>query len=160
MPNQVSPAYSAVITSQHPSEEPLHLVRITHALADPIRLVADNQDLLHLGENYVACTLTVEWPDEQERGQPTAQLRIDVTGTNVSRMLDQTRGAYGARVAFWRVLRSNPNVPEGGVFALSVRAATLAPGAVVFKLGFPDTQDKPSVQVIYNATNYPGLYAT
>jgi len=69
------------------SNQPLVLLTIDHTdLANPIRVVANTEDITSNGNTFTAFPFEIRLPDSNEDAPPTARLRVD----NVSREIGQT----------------------------------------------------------------------
>jgi hypothetical protein len=150
--------YHDVIQSLSPRESPLTLIEFSHPLSESVRLVNDAEDLVSNGKKYIACSMAVSWPDDQDNNQPRATFGIDNIGNMFSRMLEDTVGLYGAKVTISKVLRSAPNVVEGIVMGLSISSVSLTMESLNFQLSQDDTLNIVAVPETYRHETTPGLF--
>lgn len=163
MAHQYSTAYHEVITALSPPEHPFVLLKIEHALAAPLRLINDTQDLVSNGERYIAISFRPVWVDDVEGQLPRATLQIDNVSGMLSRLLEQTGGMRGMKITMMEVIRSNPDVIERQI-QLDVDTVSMSTEAVQFGLGFEDTLNKSAINLTYRpptvtgARGFPGLF--
>lgn len=163
MAHQYSPEYHEVITALSPPEHPFVLLKIEHALANPLRLINDTQDLVSNGERFIAVGFRAVWVDDSEGQLPKATLQIDNVSGILSRLLEQTAGMRGMKITMMEVLRSRPDVIERRV-QLDVNTVSMNTEAVQFGLGFEDTLNKGAINLTYRppttsgARGFPGLF--
>lgn len=163
MSHAYSPEYHEVITALSPPEHPFVLLKIEHALATPLRLINDAQDLVSNGERYIAVGFRPIWVDDIEGQLSKATLQIDNTSNMLSRLFEQTAGMRGMKVTMMEILRSRPDVIERQI-QLDVNTVSMTTEAVQLGLGFDDTLNKAAVPQTYRpplvtgARGYPGLF--
>lgn len=163
MAHQYSPEYHEVITALSPPEHPFVLLKIEHALATPLRLINDTQDLVSNGERYIAVRFRPVWVDDVEGQLPRATLQIDNTSGTLSRLLEQTGGMRGMKITMMQVLRSQPDVIERQI-QLDVDTVSMNTDAAQFGLGFEDMLNKSAINLTYRppttsgARGFPGLF--
>ncbi len=139
-------------------EAPLILLEISHAdLPQPIRVVNDNQDLIHLTNTFVAMAFNVRMPDDLEQGMPRAELSVDNIGREMTQWLDASGGGKGALVRFIQVMRDVPDTIEWET-TLELSNVGQSPLLVTGTLGYQDIFNQPAVQWIYNKDLARGLF--
>lgn len=145
-------------TGSSSGEEPVYLVEISHPqLAQPIRVVRDNQDLVSNGNNYIAFAFEVGLPDDVEGQLPRAPIRMDNVGGELTAWLDASQGGRGSQVRIMQVMRDTPNVLEYDTTLdlLNVRRD----GAFVYgELGYEDTLSLPALGVSHRPDITPGIF--
>lgn len=163
MSHQYSSAYHEVITALSPPEHPFILLKIEHALAEPLRLINDTQDLLSNGEKYIAVAFRTTWVDDVEGQLPKSTLQIDNTSNILSRLFEQTAGMRGMKVTMMEVLRSSPDFIERQI-KLDVNTVSMNTEVVQLGLGFEDTLNKAGIPATYRmprddySLGFPGLF--
>jgi len=139
-------------------EAPLTLLEIIHAdLLQPIRVVNDNQDFVHLGDTFVAMAFNVRMPDDPEQGTPRAELSVDNIGREITQWLDVSGGGKGALVRFIQVMRDVPDLVEWET-TLQLSNVGQSPVLVTGELGYQDILNQPAVAWVYNKDLAQGLF--
>jgi len=156
------PAFSANATRQINSTEAAELPRlcleIHHVdLASPVRVVNDNQDLVHQANLYVAMAFQASLPDDLEQGMPRASLAIDNVGKELVSWLEQSNGGEGAQVRMLLVMRSDPDLVEWEV-TMGLTNVSMTSKAVTGTLSFEDTLNLTGLPVTYRPDVSPGLF--
>jgi hypothetical protein len=163
MSHPYSTEYHEVITSLAPCEHPFILLKIEHAIASPLRLINDTQDLVFQGENYIAVGFKCTWVDDVEGQLPKASLQVDNTTNLFSRLFEQTAGMRGMKVTMMEILRSNPDLIEREI-QLDVNTVSMNTQLVQLGLGFEDTLNRTALNQLYRqpktggSKGYPGLF--
>jgi len=158
MPKSVSNIYKETVNSTGAAEAPLIALEITHPdLVTPIRVVNDNQDLVHLTETFVAMAFRIDLPTDEDRGLPQARLAVDNVGREMMQWLEASDGGAGAKVRIIQLLRSAPDTVEWEItMDLSNVKATML--EVTGRLGFEDLLNRPGVTLTYRPDTAPGLF--
>lgn len=158
MPRLKSARFRQLAQQLSAPEVPLVLLRIRHALlAEPMRFVNDEADLVSNGENYVAAKFNLIWPDDQDKQTPRAQLQIGNVRGDVGAFFERTRGAQGATVEVMQVLRSEPDFIEDS-FILDVSNLVVSTMVATGQLGYDDVLNKPGTPMTYRPESAPGLF--
>ena len=163
MSHDYSSDWHEVITSLAPCEHPFILLKIEHALATPLRLINDTQDILFQNERYIAVGFKCTWVDDVEGQLPKASLQIDNTTNLFSRLFEQTAGMRGMKVRMMEILRSNPDLIEREI-QLDVNTVSMNTQVVQLGLGFEDTLNRTALNQLYRqpkvggSKGYPGLF--
>ena len=163
MSHDYSSDWHEVITSLAPCEHPFILLKIEHALATPLRLINDTQDILFQNERYIAVGFKCTWVDDVEGQLPKASLQIDNTTNLFSRLFEQTAGMRGMKVRMMEILRSNPDLVEREI-QLDVNTVSMNTQVVQLGLGFDDTLNRTALNQLYRqpkvggSKGYPGLF--
>lgn len=111
MSRTLSDAARIAANAQETEQVFLILLTISHDdLAEPIRVVANNQNVVSNGHTFAAYPFEITPPGDDLDGVPTAKLKID----NVDRQIvDTVRGISSpARVSMQVVLASSPDTVE------------------------------------------------
>lgn len=137
---------------------PLVLLEIAHALlAEPLRYVNDNQDVVSNGHNYVACAFQFVWPDDQDQQTPVSQLSIGNLGGGLGAFFERTHGGKGTRVIARQIMRSDPNFIEDEL-RLDLRNIQVTTAAVSGQLGYARILDMPGTAYTYRPETAPGIF--
>jgi hypothetical protein len=145
-------------TSRLSGDAPLYLLEISHTqLAQPIRIVADNQDITSNGNVFTAFAFRITLPDDMSNQIPRAKLSIDNVGRILTQWLDASSGGRGAQVRVMQVMRNAPDVIEFDITMdlLSVRQNPLE---VTGELGFLSVLDRAASAISYRPDNTPALF--
>lgn len=158
MPKSVSTTYQEKVNSTGANESPLTALEITHVdLATPIRIINDNQDLVHLGDTFAAMAFRITLPDDSDGGLPRAELSVDNVGKEMMQWIESSAGGQGAQVRIIQLLRSIPDTVEWEItMDLTNVKATMF--EVTGTLGFDDLLNKPAVTLTYRPDTAPGLF--
>ncbi|MBN9477365.1 MAG: hypothetical protein ABS43_03555 [Bordetella sp. SCN 67-23] len=139
-------------------EVPIFLLEISHALAEaPLRFVADAQDIVSNGQNYVSCGFSIKLPSDQDRTTPRAQLAIDTLGGDISAFLERTHGGRGAVLTLRQILRSVPDFIEDDI-TLDMRNVVVASPTVTADLGYDDVLNQPGTPYTFRPETAAGLF--
>ena len=155
-------SYSSLLKRKHNAtgwdEVARILLEISNAaLAQPIRVVNDTQDLVSNGDTFVAYGFDAELPDDTQGKLPRARLVIDNVGEDLTEWLDASRGGAETSVRFMQVMRSAPNVIEWEI-TLELTNVEVDWVTVAGELGFEDLMNLPAVAVSYRPEVAPGLF--
>jgi len=159
MARNYSTATKKLVNATSAPELPLLLLEISHpALATPIRVVNDNQDLISNGNTYTAMAFRARLPDDMSQGGlPRAQLSIDNVGRELVQWIESSGGGKGASARMLQVVRSVPNVIEWEV-TLDLSNVHMTAMEVTGTLGFEDLLNLPGVAFTYRPDTAPGLF--
>jgi hypothetical protein len=153
---QLSTAAVSAIMAQETDEAFLPLLTISHAdLAEPIRLVANIENISSRGETYIGLPFEIEFPQEDGEQIGAARLRVD----NVDRMIVQTLRTIQTppTVTVEVVLASQPDTVEMALTNLTLRDAAYDALAVTGYLRPEDVTEEPIGETI-TPTRFPGLF--
>ena len=155
-------SYSSLLKRKHNATGGDEVARIlleisNAALAQPIRVVNDTQDLVSNGDTFVAYGFDAELPDDTQGKLPRARLVIDNVGEDLTEWLDASRGGAETSVRFMQVMRSAPNVIEWEI-TLELTNVEVDWVTVAGELGFEDLMNLPAVAVSYRPEVAPGLF--
>lgn len=159
MARSVSQAARQNINATGADEPLLVLLEIAHsALAIPVRVVADTQDITVGGELFQACPFNISLPDDVDQQLPQATLEIDNIGRELTQWLEASGGGQGATCRILQLLRSTPNVIEFDI-TMDLTGIKVTQTTVSGQLGFVDTLNQPAVAVRYDPLTSPGLFS-
>ncbi len=137
---------------------PVYLLEITHsALAQPVRVVNDNQDLVSNGNTYTAIAFRISLPDDLAGQIPRARLSIDNVGRELTQWLDASSGGRGAQVRLMQVMRDTPDVIEYDV-TLDLLNVRQTPLEISGELGFQNVLNLAASAISYRPDNTPALF--
>jgi Domain of unknown function (DUF1833) len=158
MPSQFTEQASQVINAISPREGLYTLLEIHHALlAEPVRLVNDNQFFISNGKQYLPCGFEISWPDDKEKQTPTSTLSLDNVSHMMSRIMEETQGLRGAKIRMFMGIRSKANNIENerwiGIGKSSINMQTAS-----FDLQFSDLLNKQAVSKTYRSNTAPGIF--
>jgi Domain of unknown function (DUF1833) len=141
------------------ADYPLVLLQIDHsALAQPIRVVGDTQDITCNGNLYVAYPFRIDLPDDFGESLPRARLSIDNVGRELTVWLEASAGGRGATCTIRQVMRARPNTVEFAI-TMSLNNLIVTAQEVSGELGFEDLLNRPAVLRFYRPETAPGLFA-
>lgn len=141
------------------ADEPfLILLEITHsALATPIRVVNDVQDIVVGGNNFIAMPFRVTLPDDVKGQIPQATLEVDNIGRELTQWLEVSGGGQGAKCKIMQVMRSDTSTIEFSI-TLDLTNLSITNEIVSGQLGFVNTLGQVSTTVTFTPTTAPGLW--
>jgi hypothetical protein len=134
------------------------LLEVIHtALAQPVRMVVDTQELVSNGNRYMPIGASLELPQDQEGSYPSARITIDNVGRSLMRIVEDTHGLRGAKVRIMQVYRSRPNVIEQE-YLMDTKDITVDQQSFSTALSYDDVLDRPSTPLTYRPTTKPGMF--
>jgi len=140
------------------AELPLLLLEVHHALlAEPLRFVADVQDVVSNGHNYIATNFGFTWPDDHDKKTPKASLTFSDGRGAVSAFLDRVHGGRGATFEILQIMRSHPDFIEDHL-SLDVSNLRAANGVVYADLGYNEVLNLVGTPYTYRPETAPGLF--
>lgn len=158
MAKTYSANFKKTINSVSADEFPLVLLQIDRDdLAQPIRLVNDSVDLVHLGNTYTGLPFDITLPDDPEQGMPYASLSIMNVGREMTMWIENADWTKETTVTLTQVMRSAPNVAEWSI-TMVMSDIQMNSTYIQAKLGFEDLFGSPAVTLKYSPTVAPGLY--
>ena len=158
MARAYSAAYKSTLAGVSSAEAPLLLLEIDHsALASPVRVVNDTQDITSNGDIYVGLPFRCELPDDFEAQLPRARLAIDNIGRELMVWIETSQGGAGSTCRFMQVMRSRPDTIEWEItMALSNVKCTVM--EVSADLGFENLFSRMACQFTYRPDTAPGIF--
>ncbi len=126
-------------------------------LVEPFRLANDVEDFVSNGYTYHRARFVARKPSEQEGQQPSASIAFDRIDALVD-VIDQTNGADGATVNLLEVARSEPDDVKFAFRGLEVVGIQATAREIVFRLGLPNTLNRPAVRQRFEPATAPGLF--
>jgi len=160
MPKTLSSSWKTKVNATGTAEVPFVLLEITHSeLAQPVRVINDNQDLVGGpgGNDYIALAFRASLPDDFDKELPRARLRIDNVGKELVGWLELSQGGRGAKVRMMQVLRSAPTFIEWET-TFDLTNVQITATEVTGDLGYEDLLSKPASAVFYRPDVAPGLF--
>ena len=157
MSNALSAAALLAIFAQQTGEVFLLLVSISHTdMGSTIRVVANNENVVHGGNTYNAFPFEINLPDEDPERIARPALKI----CNVNREIVAAFRALGsaATVEMTIVLASSPDTIERGPFEYLARHITYDASAVTVQLAHEDVLNEPIPGDSINPEEYPGAF--
>lgn len=156
MPRNLSATAIASQNAENTSEIWLVLLTIDHdLLAQPIRLVNNNEAITSNGNQYIACAFDVDLPGEDAEGPISARLRVD----NVDRVIVNTIRSINSppQITLQVVLASDPDVVEVEYTGLILRSTDFDQFVVSGELRFEDIVVEPIAETI-TPQHFRGLF--
>jgi len=145
-------------TGSTSGEEPVYLLEITHPqLAQPVRVVRDNQDIVSNGSLFLAVPFDIQLPTDIEGELPRAGIQIDNVGRELTQWIDASGGGKGARVRLMQIMRDTPNVIEEDV-TLDLLKVRQTKTTISGELGYEDTLNLPALAISYRPDNTPAIF--
>lgn len=158
MARAYSAAYKSTLAGTSAPEAPLILLEINHAaLAQPVRVVNDTQDLTSNGNLYIAMPFRCELPDDFEGQAPRARLAVDNVGRELMYWIETSGGGQGSQVTFRQVMRSRPDLIEWSI-TMSLYNVVATFSEVSGDLGFENLFGLPSIALTYRPDSAPGIF--
>lgn len=136
----------------------LPLLEITHPfIANPIRLVNDNKDLLSNGNNFTAMPFMIKRQDDIQGELPKCILTIPNIGRSLIRWIDSSNGGSDALIRVMIARRSSPDVIEE-TLDLGIDSVSVTTETINFTLVVQNNLIKRAVKLIYDPQRNPGLF--
>lgn len=159
MARTLSQAARQNINATSADEPLLVLLEIAHpALAIPVRVVNDTQDITVGGELFQACPFSISLPDDVDQQLPQAKLEIDNIGRELTQWLEASGGGQGATCRIIQLLRSSSDIIEFDI-TMDLTGINVTQMTVSGQLGFVDTLNQPAVAERYDPLTAPGLFS-
>lgn len=153
-----SPRFNTAVRSLSAPERPLWLLEVHHALlAEPLRFVNDNVDVVSNGVNYVAANFEFVPPDDQAKSTPRATLRISNLGGGIGAFFERHHGGKGTTLRTLSVMRSMPDFIEDESW-LDLSQIVVDTKTVGGQLGYDDILNLPGTAVTFRPETAPGLF--
>lgn len=127
------------------------------ALADPVRLVIDTQELTIQGNQHLPMAAAVELPADNEGDRPSVTLRMDNVGRSLMRIVEDTHGLHGAKLRMMQVYRSRPDIIEQER-TMDMQDIKATQSTFTATLNYDNVLDMPSVQLTYRPTTKVSLF--
>jgi hypothetical protein len=145
-------------TGSTSGEEPVYLLEISHAaLAVPVRVVRDTQDLVSNGNTFIALAFEIQLPSDIEGRLPRVPIRIDNIGRELTQWLDASNGGQGATARVMQVMRDDPDTLEYDV-TLDLLNVKQNGAFVTGELGYENTLALPALVASYRPDNTPAIF--
>lgn len=140
------------------SESPLYLIEITHPqLSEPVRIVNNTEDIVHLGNTFYACAFDLSLPSQDTQQAPSINMRIDNVGRILTDPIEQTKGGKDTE---WRIMQILPSDPDTIEWETTIQSknVTMDQLNVSVGLGFQQLIDLEGMNTLYTPTTAPGLF--
>lgn len=158
MPRTYSNYFKGTIAQVNAAEAPLLLLEINHpALAQPARVVNDNQDVVSTGNVFVASAFRVDLPEDLENQLPRARLAVDNVGEELVYWIETAAGAPGSTCRIMQILRSAPNTIEWEI-TLDIANPQLTALEVTADLVVENLFSAPAVSLQFRPDTAPGAF--
>lgn len=132
----------------------LQLLTVEHsAIATPIRIVANTENIVSRGETYTAFPFQISLP-------ATSAESVELVVDNVTReLIEEVRGIdTPLTLTLEVVLASAPDTVEAGPFAFQSRAVEYDVQRMRFTLAYEPLLQEPFPAYTYTPLDYPGLF--
>lgn len=152
----VTAAFREAAFAPETGATPLFLLKIEHeSLAEPIRVVNNQTDIVSDGETYVGLAFEIDLPSETDD-----QSRVNVRIDNVDRVIVDSLRAVTGRPTFTLsvVLADTPDQVEAGPYAMTLSEADYDAGQVTGVLVFEDILAEPFPGDSFVPSRFPGLF--
>ncbi|EWY36781.1 hypothetical protein N825_25440 [Skermanella stibiiresistens SB22] len=157
MPRQVSERVWDGLQASETGQAYILLVRISHPdLEDPIRLAANQADVISRGARYVAYPMDVALPADKERETARVTIRID----NVDQMIVTTlrQIATPVSVDIEIVELDTPDLLEAGPYSFELASASYDALQVSGSLGYEPKLRNAWPDLRYDPATAPGVF--
>jgi Domain of unknown function (DUF1833) len=154
-----TPDYLRVINALTPGQEPVSLIEVKHPVFSAIRLALHHCNVEHLGNTYLPCSMSIVYPDDQDKSIPKCSIAFANTHNEFSRIFDQTNGLQNGTVRLFRILPSHPDIVQGGHLDMFVENVSMSIESVQITLTFDDLDTRPAVRILYNSEYSPSLFS-
>ena len=160
MSRQLSSNALASAFAQQTDEVWLVFVDITHpSLVDePIRLVANEEDVTRNGQNYIAFPFEIVLSVDDGERLPGAQLRVANADRTIMKSVRETINKGSPEVTVAVALASSPNVTEYGPMTLSLTNVSYDAFFVTGDLGGEDALSRRFPRDSFDNPNFPALF--
>jgi len=157
MSRDVSSAARTAINAPQTSEVFLVILEITHdGLPAPIRVVNNNEAIVHDGDTYLATAFRFTIPSQEDGKITNSRLIID----NVDRVIvEAIRSIHTPpNVSASVILASNSDIIEAGPWEFKLRNTTYNRSTVSGELVFESYMRDNCGTIKYKNTSFPGLF--
>jgi Domain of unknown function (DUF1833) len=152
-----SKEYSHAIHAISSVEDPLLLLEFSHAaLAKPLCLVNDNEDIVSNGTFYSRSAFKFEIPSTGDKQNPKTGVSIHYT-PDLAGLIKKIHGAEGAIINIKQIMRSLPNLIEMQ-FYFEIGAVTITNEFISFELGFNNLLEKIAVPYQFRPETAEGIF--
>jgi hypothetical protein len=149
-------AYKAIM-AQSTGQVPLFLIEFTHVdLVQPIRLVADEQDIVSNGNTYTAFPFSVILPDDQVGRVATTTLELCNVSLELVSQLDALTTYPELTLSL--VLASSPDTLELGPAEYQVSGYGYNGTTISAALAFENINEELSPSRTINPSETPGAF--
>lgn len=139
-------------------EKPVVLLEITHpGLTSAIRVVNDNKNLKHIGNEYIAIAFGLSLPTQKREQFTRATLWIDRYSDIIVDWIELSRGAKGAAFVIKQVIRSRPATIEMQL-SLVAKSVRYTADQISADLGYAHNFTRGFCAFKFNPQTAPGLF--
>lgn len=155
---EYSAAASKKINALVANELPVFLLEIDHVLLpSPTRVVNYSEDIVHLGNTFVALSFEITPPGDFSQGLPRAGISIDNVGRDLTDWVELSKGGRGSSARLIQVLPSDPDTIEWDI-TMNLENVSMTVHRVNAELTFDDFLNLPGVALTYRPDVAPGLF--
>lgn len=157
MPDLTTQTKSTLAAVNAPESALLALIISHPALAEPVRVVNDTQDITICGELYRACGFQLDPPEDVESQSPKATLTIDNIGKELMQWVESSRGGSGSTVTWLSVMRSRPNIIESEI-TFELDGVTADHFTVTATMGLENLFGTDVCAMLFTPATAPGIF--
>jgi len=159
MSRSLSAIAKAAANARETDEVYLVLLEINHSsLPAPIRLVNDQQDLIHLSNTYQRMAFELSLPDDRDEGLPRCRITVDNVSQDIVAAVRNMPATEPATVTIKVVLASQPDTIELEESGFTFRDVRWNIARVEGTLYLEDVLREPYPSGTMTPTFYPGLF--
>lgn len=140
------------------NETPIILIEITHPMiAETIRLVHDNCDVLSNGETYLAMGFEIKRQSDVQGELPKVTLTVQNVGRSLVKWIDMSGGGKDAKIVAKIIRRSEPDLIEESI-PMGIERVNVTTLLVTFHLVVYNNLIRRGIKLIFNNKTAPGLF--
>ena len=135
----------------------VNALELTHATANPVRLVDATENRTVAGDTYHAERFDVVWADHRAGQAPRARVVVDNVGRTLSTWIRRTNGGLKGQA---RLIQLIDGVEDRVAWEVTMEIDGLAEAgdSVSMTLGFDALLSRPAVRLRYDPETAPGLF--
>lgn len=157
MARTLSATAVAAMMDETTDEVFLPLVTISHAdLAQPIRVVANNENIISRGNTYVGYPFDLELPGQADDSPGEARLRIDNVDKQIVEAIRLITGPPSVLIEV--ILASAPDTVEIAIGSMTLRDVSYDAATVEGVLRFEDVSVEP-IGAIITPERFPAIFS-
>ncbi len=144
----------AELLENNASDPALLLLEISASnLSTPVRLVSDQQNLVHSGLTWEATALSLVLASDREQHIPSVEIAID----NVGKLSDKLLNIQNPSIVLRLILASDPGNPLISYSGLVMRSLSFDTKRISFTLGYISLDKEPFPPRTFNQFDFPSL---